>query len=105
MDVFEFKDYKEFINRTIEAMPKKGYGTYRKIAHHLSINSVMVSQIFKGDRHLTSEQAHRISEFFGLNELATDYFILLVQIQRAGTHTYKSRLEKKLEELRAKSRD
>ncbi|MGZ3775220.1 MAG: TIGR02147 family protein [Pseudobdellovibrionaceae bacterium] len=105
MDIFDFKDYKDFVNHTIEAMPKKGYGTYRKIAHHLNINSVMVSQIFKGDRHLTSEQAHNLSEFFGLNDLATDYFILLVQIQRAATHTYKDRLEKKLAGLRIKSRD
>jgi uncharacterized protein (TIGR02147 family) len=105
MDVFEFRNYKDFVTHSIEALPRKGYGTYRKIAHHLNINSVMVSQIFRGARHLTSEQAHRVSEFFGLNDLATDYFILLVQIQRAGTHTYKRRLETKLEELRARSRD
>lgn len=105
MDIFDYKDYKKYANDTIEKLPKGGYGTYRKVATHLNINSVMVSQIFKGDRHLTSEQAHQVSEFFGLSELATDYFILLVQIQRARTFVYKNRLEKKRTELLEKSRE
>lgn len=105
LDVFEFQDYKKYVGEIIKTLPKKGYGTYRKIAHHLNINSVMVSQIFKGDRHLTSEQAHQVSEFLGLSELATDYFILLVQIQRAGTFVYKKRLEKKRVEILEKSRE
>jgi len=105
MDIFEFNDYKIFVNQTIKALPNKGYGAYRKLAHHLNINSVMISQIFKGERHLTVEQAQQVSDFFGLNDLSTDYFILLVQIERAGTHAYKNRLEKRKMELLDKSKN
>lgn len=105
MDVFEYTDYKKFVTESVSQMPRKGYGIYRKLAEHLNINSVMVSQIFKGDRNLTSEQAHQVSEFFGLSELGTDYFILLVQTQRAATFTYQRRLQKKAQELRNHSRD
>jgi hypothetical protein len=65
----------------------------------------MVSQIFRGDRHLTPEQALSLSEFLGLGDLAAEYFILLVQVARAGTHAYRQRLERRLEVVRAQSRD
>jgi uncharacterized protein (TIGR02147 family) len=78
---------------------------YRRLAEHLQVTSVMISQIFKGDRDLTAEQAHQLSEFLGLSELATDYFILLVQVSRAGTHSYRTRLENKLKTLRDNSRE
>ncbi|MGZ3699053.1 MAG: TIGR02147 family protein [Bdellovibrionota bacterium] len=105
MKVFDFENYKEYVVKVIKTMPKRGYGQYRKIALHLGVNSVVVSQIFKGSRELTAEQALSLSEYLGFTTLERDYFLLLVQLDRAGTHQLKKLLLGKLQELREKSKD
>lgn len=103
VNIFEYANYKEFVNNHIESLPQKGRGFYRKLALHLNINSVMISQIFKGSRDLTPEQALQICELLGLDELSTEYFILLVQKDRSGYYSYKKRLEEKLTKLKNQS--
>lgn len=93
------------MNEWIKSLPKGGHGYYRKIALHLDINSVMVSQIFKSDRNLTEEQALALTDLLGLSELATEYFILMVQFERAGTHRLKKRWELKMNHIRQQSQD
>lgn len=102
-NIFEYNNYKEFVNSHIESLPQKGRGFYRKLALHLNINSVMISQIFKGARDLTPEQALQISELLGMDDLSTDYFILLVQKERSSHYTFQKRLEEKLTKLKNQS--
>jgi uncharacterized protein (TIGR02147 family) len=105
MTIFEFRKYKDFVNKRIEEMPKGGRGQYRKMANFLSVNSVNVSQVFKGNRHLTPEQACELIEFFGLSELEGQYFLALVELDKAGTPKLKKHIEKNLESLIEKSSD
>lgn len=100
MYVFEFKDYKPFLNRLIVQSPKKGRGLSRRLAEHLHVSPVLISQVLSGSRDFTPEQSLLIAEFFGLNESATEYFHLLVQKARAGNHQLKTYLEKKLDKMR-----
>jgi uncharacterized protein (TIGR02147 family) len=103
MDIFEFDNYKEYVHARVSTMPKKGYGQYRKIAEQLNMSSVMVSQIFKGERHLPMEQAFELTRHFGLNDLESRFFLLLVQIGRAGSERYQDHLRKELSTLRLHS--
>ncbi len=99
MNIFDYHDYKDCINDWIEEQPKGGHGQLRQLALHLEINSVVVSQIFRGDRELTLEQALGVSRFVGFTESERDYFLLLVQKARAGTHELKKVIEKQLSDL------
>lgn len=92
ISIFQFDNYKDYLNKWIQTQPKSGYGQYRKLANHLGINSVVVSQIFKGDRELSLEQAISTCDFLGLTDLEKDYFMLLVQYARAGSHELKKYL-------------
>src|ERR1039457_3217815 len=85
MKLFEFDNYKEFVRKKLRGTTNKGHGQYSRIAEHLSIHTSMVSQVFGGEKHLTFEQACGICNYFGFTELETDYFIALVQLDRAGT--------------------
>jgi uncharacterized protein (TIGR02147 family) len=105
MSVFQHTDYKESVLAILDSMPKKGYGQFRKIAQHLNINSVIVSQIFKGDRDLTEEQAFDLADYFGFTDLETKYFLLMVQVQRAGTQRLKQHLKKEMSEIKEKAQD
>jgi uncharacterized protein (TIGR02147 family) len=103
MTCFEYRDYKKYVRDRISIMPKKGYGQFAKIADFLSINSVNVTQIFKGDRNLSVEQACLLAEYFGLSNLESEYFVGLVEHSRAGHYKLKNMIQKRLDEIAKKS--
>lgn len=105
MLLFDHEDYKTYVIDRVNGSPKKGYGQYRKMAAALGISTVTVSQIFKGDRHLTLEHAYELSKYFGLSDAERRFFLQLVQIARAGTSKYRDHLKNELAALREKSKD
>ena len=100
MKVFEFTDYKKFVQKKLEDSPKKGHGQYSRVAKHLGIHTSMVSQVFNGDKHLTFDQACEIGGFFGFSDLESDYFIALVQLDRAGTPEAKRKCQREISRLK-----
>ncbi len=100
MSVFQYQDYKKFVLDKVKAYPAGGHGVFKKISEALSIPPSTLSLVFKGDRDLTAEQAIEIAEFFGLGELEIEYFMVLVERNRAGN----PRLRKFTESRLAKTR-
>lgn len=103
VSVLDFEDYKAFCLAHIADLPKSGRGQFRKLALHLRISPVVVSQVLKGDRNFNAEQAVEVADFFGLQTLELKYFVLLVQRERAGTHRLKKLLTTDIEKLRTES--
>lgn len=99
MNIFDYQSYKECVNDWISEQKGGGHGQLRQLAMHLGINSVVMSQVFRGDRDLTLEQALGVSEFVGFTEIERDYFLLLVQKDRAGTHQLKAVFQKQAQAL------
>lgn len=97
MKVFEFKDYKKFVNNWIKDQPKGGRGQIRKMADHLRVSTTLLSQVLKGEKHFSLETAAELTDYLGLNDKETEYFILLIEHQRAGAFKLKQILAKKLE--------
>lgn len=100
MTVFEYDDYKRCVNAWVASHPKNGYGLYSKMAEYLGTNSVIMSQVFKGDRDLNLEQAAKLAQFMGLGTNETDYFLLLVQIARSGSHELTTILKRQATETK-----
>jgi uncharacterized protein (TIGR02147 family) len=100
MRIFEFSKYKQYLGALIQSFPKGGRGQARRLADHLNVSSVVISQILSGPRHFTPEQSLKVAEFFGLDAPSTDYFVLLVQQARAGARDYEKYLDFKLASLR-----
>jgi uncharacterized protein (TIGR02147 family) len=100
MNVFDYYDYKLCVNDWVSQQPRGGHGLFRQLSLHLGINSVVISQVFRGDREITLEQAIGVSEFLGLTEVERDYFLLLVQKSRAGSVKLISIFEKQIQEAR-----
>lgn len=105
MSIFEYDDYKKWTNYTITTMAKGGRGQYRKIAEFLNTSPTIVTQVFNGDRELTSEQSVLLADYFALSKIESRFLIILVNYSRAGTHRYKQILKDEIEELREKSRE
>lgn len=102
--IYDFTDYKRFLHEAIGSMPKKGRGQARRLAEHLRVHPVVVSQVLAGKRDFTHEQALDVAGYFGLDERATEYLATLVLRARAGTRRLEAHLTKRLDELRDEAR-
>jgi uncharacterized protein (TIGR02147 family) len=103
MSVFEYQDYRVYIQDRVKNLHKGGRGVKAKLAEYLGVNSTLISQILSGDKDFTIEQAKKSTDFFGLSKLDSDYFILLVQIQRAGTFDLKQYFIEKAAQVKKES--
>lgn len=102
MKIYEFTDYKEYLNALILSMPKKGRGQFLNISKELRVHSTLISQIIRGEKHFTQEQAFAITKYFSLSELETEYFLEVYQLNRAGTFELIKYYESKVEKIRKK---
>jgi uncharacterized protein (TIGR02147 family) len=98
MNIFRHDDYKAYVNERVRQMPDKGQ--FRKIAHHLGVQASLISQIFRGDKDLTPEQASLLASYLGLSEPEADYLLTLVSLARAGNDSLRKLLRKRARQLR-----
>jgi len=103
MSLYSYSDYRRFLIDHIAKLPKKGRGELSRMAHELGVHSTLMSLILSGERELTLEQAYDLAAYLQFTEMENEYFVLLVQFQRAGNHRYKAHVKKKIEEIRAES--
>ena len=103
ISVYDHTSYRGFLKDWIQDQPQSGRGQQLKLARAAGVSSTLMSLILKGDKDLSLDQANEISDHMGLNERESDFFFLLVQKDRAGSHKLKSKLEKKARELRAQA--
>lgn len=104
MNVFEYNDYKKFYLNYLHHLPKKGHGQFRRLADHLGVSPVIVSQVFKGDRQLNPEQAYDFCEFMGFGKLETQYFMLMVQ-KKEREHSASKNISEQLKEIQVQAQD
>ena len=101
--IFNENNYKKYLMNYISKLPKRGYGEAKKISDVLDVSTAFVSSVLSGDRDLSLEQAHLLSEYMGHNKLEAEYFFYLVQHERSGHHKLKKYCENKLALLKKES--
>jgi uncharacterized protein (TIGR02147 family) len=103
MRIFEAKSYKDFLRTRISTMPHRGRGELLKLSEAVRVHATRLSHILKGDMHFTPEQACLVAKHFGLSELETEFFLTLLQRERAGSKDLEVFFEKQLVQLRQKA--
>ena len=103
MNIFDAKSYRAYLTAKIRQLPKAGRGEAQRIAESLGVSSTLISQVLSGDRVLSLEQAEALCEYWALLPIERDYFLLLVQFERAGTQSLKAYFKTKLETIRSDS--
>ena len=101
MDIFESTDYKGAIRAFVTGLPRQGRGELGRLARAVRIHPTLVSQVLNGPKHLTLEQACLVADHMGLNDVECDFFLGLVELDRAGSERLKRRITVRLEILRA----
>src|SRR5690606_36376892 len=105
MSIWDSNNYKELVTTILKQRPKSGRGEYRRLAQYLRISPVLITQILKGPRDFTIEQAVLVAQYLGFSPLERDLIVLLVSRERAGTHQLKSYYSEQITLLRTKAQE
>ncbi len=97
-NVFDYKDYKAYLKATILAKPKGGRGIRLALARSIGCPVSHISQVLTGSSHLSMEQAEGVNEYFGHTLEEANFFLLLLQYSRAGTHALRNRLDSQIQQ-------
>lgn len=105
MWISDFNDYKAFLKALIKTYPKSGRGQSRRLAEHLNVAPIVVSQILARDRHFTADQALQVTKYFGMDDRASEFFVFLVNFARSETKELKAFYRSRLDRMRKDAED
>src|SRR5690348_7678173 len=100
--VLEFEEYKEFL-REIEASRSELQRGFRsRLAEAAQCQNAFVSQVLNTSAHFSLEQGLRVAKFLSLGLEESQFFILLLEHNRAGTKELQGFFKLQLDSLREK---
>lgn len=103
MIIFKYTNYRQFLRKFIENQPKKGWGLVGQIAEKIDMSAAQLSQVLGGKKELTLEQAYKISNYLHFTPMETEYWLTLVELDRASTYELKQYFSQKIENLKRDS--
>lgn len=104
MNLFDFEDYRAFIQHQIQG--NKGIRGYRsRLADAAGCRLSHLSQVLSGSVQLTPDQAAGLCVFWGFEPQRTDYFLALVHLARAGSPSLKAVLQRQIREAQERHRE
>ncbi len=82
-NVFKTKSYTDYVSKRLSGPLRRG--DKLRLAVALRVEPSFVSRVLKGVAHFSLEHAVVINEFLGHSPDESQYFLLLLQYERAGT--------------------
>ena len=95
-DIFHFKKYKDYLNERLDERPR---GERARLAHSIGCQTAYVAQVLRGAANFNMEQGEAINEFFSHAPEEATFFLLLLQIERAGTPSLRRRIQSYIDEI------
>lgn len=99
VEVFDYKDYKIYLLALKKKLRRHGLAS--AWASAINCQPSYISQVLKGAAHLSLEQAQTLSQKIGHNQEQTHFFLLLVQLARAGTKDLKTYFDSQIKNIQA----
>ncbi|MFZ4405423.1 MAG: TIGR02147 family protein [Pseudobdellovibrionaceae bacterium] len=99
-NVFTFNDYKDFIRTRIKYAPHS-WGHISKLAEAADCQRSYFSRMLNSEVHLTADHIHNLSEYWQMPENEADFFLLLLEKEKASSASYRNKIETKLKNLKA----
>lgn len=100
MSVFNFTDYRDFLQNHRRQLPRKGWGFVSQLAAHLGVSQVHVSQVLSGTTDFSMEQALLVAEYLNLGDAEKEFFIWLIIQAKSGSEKLNRFSGAKLRSLR-----
>ncbi|RYZ87882.1 MAG: TIGR02147 family protein [Proteobacteria bacterium] len=83
--IYEYRDYKKCVLDQIVSVAGEGRGKRKELADHIGCQVSHITNVLSGIWQFNQEQAQSTASFFGFSRPETEFFLLLVQFNRAGT--------------------
>jgi uncharacterized protein (TIGR02147 family) len=96
--IYEAKSYRDYLLKAL-ASPRYGRGARTRLAEHLGAQGSFVSIVLSGRQDFSPEHGLRIAEFFELDESETEYLILLIERERAGSEKLRRHYQRALDRV------
>lgn len=103
--IFEYNDYKLYLEEKIQSLPSKGRGVKLKLAEYLHCQNTFVSQVMNGEPHFSLEQGARLNDFFDHSKEEAKFFLMLLHFSRAGNSELKKYYQDEMNDLIIKNSD
>ncbi len=105
ISVFRYSDYREFLAQYLAIRRGGEKGVQTKMAGVIGCQPAYVSKVLTKEAHFSLEQAERVSFFCNHIDEERDFFMCLVQHNRASTIHLKKYFSNQLQHLKIKNQD
>jgi uncharacterized protein (TIGR02147 family) len=102
--IFSFQKTQDYLRSYISALPRKGWGEVKRWGDHLAVQGSFISQVLSGAKVLNTDQGVRLAELLGLRGVEVDYFIAMIEKEKAGHHLSEKYFENKMNSLKKEAR-
>ncbi len=96
--VYDFKDYRLYLEYRLNA-PEAGRGSRTSLAKAIGSPVSHISQVLSGTSHLSLEQGESANAYFVHDSDESDFFLLLIQLTRAGTQSLQNRINRQVQRI------
>ncbi len=97
--VYDFSDYRAYLRSQLNRGNRARKGALGALASALPCQSSYLSRVMSGRADLSAEQADSAARHFGLSTEESYFFLLLVQLARAGTPSLRSQYQRRISQL------
>ncbi len=98
LSIFTYSSYIKYLNSLSKAA--KNRGVLSRWAEAAGCQRSYLSNVLGGRAHFNRDQGFRLSEFLGHSERERSYFLLLIEIEKDPSPSYKEHLFKSLQQLK-----
>lgn len=102
--IFTFSSSREYLRAYIDSLPKKGWGEIQRWSEQLGVQTSYISQVLSGSKNFNTEYALRLGKYIGLVGMELDFFILMIEKERAGTVEAQDYFASKMNAMKKDSR-
>lgn len=103
MNIFQQDSYKEILLYLGKNGPTATKGFYRKLSEHLDVHPTFISQVLSGHRDFSEEQLIVICDYMGLKERETEFLLMLLKHEKAGSKRLRDYYKQQLQNIRSES--
>lgn len=106
MNLFLYSDYRAFLKDFLDTSGiYGGRGGRNRLAKAINSHLSYLTQVLKGSADISAEQAYSICSYFKFTEIEKDYFIALVERQKARSEGLRELYENRIQEILLKSKN
>ena len=101
--IYAYSGYKSFLIDLMETFPNGGRGQRKALADAINCQVAYITHVLSGDSHFSLEQIEAAARHFSLSKEETEFLLLILQQNRAGTAELRQFFDRLIREHRTQN--